>query len=53
MQTEATVAAWLACVRACRVIANDTDMKTCNAANHRLTHPMNCVDWVSSGAFCL
>jgi formylglycine-generating enzyme required for sulfatase activity len=55
-QTETTVAAYQACVRAGACAANqlegDFPEKTCNAPNNRAQHPMNCVDWESAGSFC-
>jgi formylglycine-generating enzyme required for sulfatase activity len=56
MQTETTVAAYKTCADAdvcpSDQLEVDTPTKTCNGANGRLAHPMNCVDWSSATAFC-
>jgi len=54
LQTEVPVAAYATCkaAGACSGASLDVPEKTCNLANGRSQHPMNCVDHSSAAQFC-
>jgi formylglycine-generating enzyme required for sulfatase activity len=52
-QTEVTVDAYTACVQAGKCTADLTSGDGCNyGVSGRGNHPMNCVDWTQSAAYC-
>lgn len=51
--TEVTTAAYSACVQSGKCTASTSEGRFCNARlEGRGDHPMNCVDWKQSSAFC-